>query len=108
MVGALLRPVELFAHGVDGDADAPPVLIASIGIAAASLNQRLDLRAVEIDAHHAHALAVAPIELAVRLIEMDLLWCERTAGRDDDPAIASVEIGALDRAVVEEIGRAHV
>src|SRR5262249_35312115 len=107
IVGCRLRAVELLAHGVDGDADAAPVLIASIGIAAASLDQRLDLRAVEIDAHHAHALAVAPIELAVRLIEMDLLRRERTAGRDDDPAIAAVEIGALDRAVVDA-GDAHV
>ena len=65
------------------------------------------MRAVEIRAHHPHALAVAPIELAVFLIEVHLLRRVRNALRDDDPAIPAIDIGALDRAVVE-VGDAHV
>ena len=71
------------------------------------LDQRLDLRAVEIRAHHAHPFAIAPVELAVLLIEMELLRRERAALGDDDLAIPAVEVGALDRAVVPA-GNAHV
>jgi hypothetical protein len=49
----------------------------------------------------------APVELAVRLIEMELLRRECAAGCDDEPAIAAIEVGAFDRAVVPA-GNAHV
>ena len=65
------------------------------------------MRAVEVCAHHAHALAVAPIELAACLIEVDLFRRVSDALRDNDPAIPAVEVGALDRAVVE-VGNTHV
>jgi len=55
-------------------------LVAAIGIAAACLDQRLDSRTVEIGAHHAHPFAIAPVELAVRLIELDLLRRVRATG----------------------------
>jgi hypothetical protein len=108
IVGPLLRPVDLLAHGIDGYPNAPPALVASIGVASARLDERFDERAVEVRAHDAHPLAVAPVELAVLLIELDLLRRVRAAGRDDDPAIASVEIGALDRAVIRRGTEAHV
>ena len=108
IVGPLLRPVDLLAHGIDGDPYAPPRLVASIGVAAARLDQRFDERAVEVGAHDAHPLAIAPVELAVLLIELELLWRMRGAGRNEDPAIASIEIGALDRAVVGRDAEAHV
>src|SRR5262249_13689676 len=107
VIGAFLCPVEFTKLRIDGDADAPAVLIFSVVVAAAGFDQRFDLRAVEIRAHHAHALAVAPIELAVRLIEMELFRCVGDALWDDDPAIPAVEVGALDRAVVE-VGDTHV
>ena len=107
VVRAFLRPVDFPELRIDGDPDAPPGLIAPIVVAAAGLDQRFDLRAVEIRAHHAHPLAVAPIELAALLIEVDLLRRVRDALRDDDLAIPAVEVGALDRAVVE-VGDAHV
>ena len=88
IVRAFLRPVDLPAFRVDGDADAPSGLIAPIRVATARLDERFDLRAVEIRAHHAHPFAVAPVELAVLLIELDLLRRERAALRNDDPAIA--------------------
>src|ERR1700677_4309661 len=69
----LLRPVDLLAHRIDGYPDAPSGQVASIGVASACLDQRFDQRAVEIGAHDAHPFAVAPVELAVLLIELDLL-----------------------------------
>src|SRR5277367_2750957 len=108
VVGPLLRPVDLLAHGIDGYPDAPSGLVASVGVASARLDQRFDQRAVEVRAHDAHPLAVAPVQLAVLLIEMHLLWSVRAADRDDGPAIAAVEICALDRAVVGRDTEAHV
>ncbi len=52
-------------------------------------------------------LAVTPIKHAVVLIEVDLLRRVGNPLWDNHPPIAAVEIGALDRAVVE-IGHAHV
>ena len=71
------------------------------------LDQRLDLGAVQVRAHHAHTLAVAPIEFVIFLCEMELFRRVGDALRDDDLAIAAVEVGALDRAVVEA-GDAHI
>ena len=48
IVGAFLRPVDLVALGVDGDANAPPGLVAPIRVAAARLDERLNLRPIEI------------------------------------------------------------
>src|SRR5207237_4908195 len=87
VVRAFLRPVDFAKLRIDGDSDAPPGLIALVLVAAAGLDQRFDLRAVEVRAHHAHALAVAPIELARVLLEMDLFRRVRDALWNDDPAI---------------------
>src|SRR4029450_14066249 len=74
VVGTFLRPVNFAKLRVDGDADTPPGLIAPVLVATAGLDQGFDLRAVEIRAHHAHALAVAPITLAVLLIDCEMFW----------------------------------
>ena len=97
---AFLRPVDFPELRIDGDSDAPPGLIAPILVAAAGLDQRFDVRAVEVRAHHPHALAVAPIEFAAVLIEVDLFRRVCDALRNDDLAIPAVEVGALDRTVV--------
>src|SRR5205085_10292196 len=89
------------------DSDAPPRSVTTVVIAFACLDQRLDVRAVEICAHHPHALAVAPVEIAAPLLQVKLLWRERDALGDNDLAIASVEVGALDGTVVE-VGHPHV
>src|SRR5262252_1116210 len=104
---AFLSPVDFTKLRIDGDADAPAGFIEPVLVATAAFDERFDLRAVEIGAHHAHALAVAPIELAVLLIEVKLLRRVGAAWRDDDLAIPSIEVGALDRTVVER-GNAHV
>jgi hypothetical protein len=104
---AFLCPIDFAKFRIDRDSDAPPGLIAPVLVAAAGLDQRFDLRAVEVRAHHSHALAVAPIELAVFLIEVDLLWRMRDPLRNDDLAVLAVDVGALDRAVIE-VGDTHV
>src|SRR3984893_4793545 len=73
IVWAFLRPVNMSEFRVDRQPDAPSRLIPAIGFATAGFDERLPLRAVEIAAHDAHTLAVAPIELAALLIENDLL-----------------------------------
>ena len=108
VVGAFLRPVDLLALRVDSDADAPSGLVAPIGVATAGLDERLDLRSVEIRAHHAHSFAVAPVELAVLLIELDLFRRERAALWNDHSAITAVDVGALDGAIVCAGTGAHV
>src|SRR5262249_12677896 len=62
---------------------------------------------VEITAHNAHALAVAPVQLATFLFEMELLGRKRRALRDNRYAIAALEIASLDRAVIT-VRNAHV
>jgi hypothetical protein len=104
VVRPLLRPVDLPSLRIEGDADAPAGLVAPVLVAAARLDQRLDLRAVEVGAHDAHAFAVGPVELAAGLIEVDLFRRMRDAGWDDDPAVFAVEVGPLDRTVVPADG----
>src|SRR5262249_35640422 len=100
VVGPLLRPVEMAARGVDGDTDAPSGRVTAIAVAVAGLHEHLDVGPVEVCAHHAHPLAIGPIELVVLAIELQLLRGEGAAFGHDRPAIRAVEIGALDRAVV--------
>src|SRR5262249_11365658 len=69
-VRPLLRPVDFPELPIDGDPNAPPGLIATVLVAAPGLDERFDLRAIEVRAHHAHTFAVAPIELSAVLIEV--------------------------------------
>src|SRR5262249_8749096 len=84
VVGPFLRPVEFPKLRVERDPDAPPGLIAPVLVATAGLDQGFELRAVEVCAHNTHALAVAPIELAIFLIEVELFGRVRGPLRDDD------------------------
>jgi hypothetical protein len=54
IVRAFLRPVDLPEFRIDRQPNAPARLIPAIGVPAAGLNERLQLRAVEIAAHDAH------------------------------------------------------
>ncbi len=107
VVRPLLRPVDLAARPVDGDTDAPSGLVAHVRLAGAAPDQRLDVRAVEVRAHHAHALAVAPVELPAHPIELELLGRVCDARWNHRPAVPAIEIGALYPAVVEG-GNPHV
>src|SRR4051794_12652341 len=93
--------------GIDRDSDAPPRGVATIILTLAGLHQRLDVRAVEICTHHAHAFAVAPVKLTAPLLQVNLLWRERDALGDDDLAIAAIEVGTLDGTVVK-VGDSHI
>jgi len=82
--------------------------VAPVIFALSRLDERFDLRAIEIRAHDSHPFAIGPVELAVRFIEMELLRRERAAGWNDEPAILSVDVGAFDGAVVQAGNGAHI
>src|ERR1700679_476257 len=107
VIRTLLGPVHLAANWIDADPDTPVRWIVAIVFALACLDEGLDLRAVEIRTHHAHALAIRPIELPTLLLEMELLWRERAAFRNDESTISAVEIRALDRAIIP-VRNAHI
>src|SRR6202789_4078260 len=107
VIRTLLGPVYLAADRIDADPNTPVRRIAAIAFALARLDECLDLRTVEVGTHHAHALAVRPIELPTLLLEMELLWRERAAFRNDESTIAAVEIRAFDRAIIP-VRNAHV
>src|SRR6202020_1714450 len=107
IVGSFLRPVSLLEFRVDRQPDARSCRVAAIGFAAPRLDERLQLRAVEIAAHDAHALAVAPIELAAFLIEDDLLWSVGVSLRHDDLAVLAVNVGAFDGPIIQ-VWDAHI
>src|ERR1700745_1464732 len=95
-VRAFLSPVDLFALRVDRYADAPFVLVAAIVLALPLHHQVFDFGTVEIATHDTHALAIAPIQLSIRFIEMDLFGRKSGAWWNDDLSILAVDIGALD------------
>src|ERR1700733_5024040 len=102
IVAAFLCPIEFSALNIDGDAYAPlPQIWSRPGIALARIDEGLEVRAIKVGAHHAHTFTVAPIELAVFLIELDLLWSERAAFGNNHLTILSVNVGPLDGAIVE-------
>ena len=76
-------------------------------IAVTRIDESLDVRTIEGRAHDTHPFAIAPKQLAVLLIEMELLGRERAPLRNDGLAIPPVEIGAFDGAVVQ-VRNAHV
>src|SRR5690349_21930149 len=86
--------------GIDGNTHAPVRRIAAVSIAATRLHQRLNLRSIEVRAHHAHAFAIGPIELAVPFVEMDLLRRESGAFGDDGLAVTTIEISTFDLPIV--------
>ena len=97
----LLSPVEVSSGGVDGDSDTPSGLVAAIVVALPGLHERLDIRAVQVAAHDPHAFAIAPVQFPAHRFEMQLLRGERNAAGNDGHPIASIEVHAFDRAVVD-------
>src|SRR5207248_8959853 len=94
-------PVKRVRAGIAARANSPlREVLPRSWVALARVHQSLDLRTVEVAAHHAHSFAVAPVQLAVGLVEMQLFRGVRAALGDDRRAIPPVEIDALDGAVV--------
>ena len=101
IVGSFLRPINLSAIWINGDPDAPFCLIgARPRVAFAGVDQSFDVRTIQVRAHHAHSLAVAPVKFAALLFEMELLRRECLAFANNGYAILTVEINALDRTIV--------
>src|SRR6202042_1383121 len=92
IIGAFLRPVDVPELQVDRQPNAPTCGIPAIGVAVPRLDERLQLRAVEIAAHHAHTFAVTPIKLAAGLIEDDLFRSVGLSLRDDHLAVLAVDV----------------
>src|SRR6266581_1973410 len=107
IVWAFLRPVDVSEFRVNRQPNAPSCLIPAIGFATAGFDERLQLRAVEVAAHDAHTLTVAPIELAAFLIEDDLLRSVSVSPCDDCLTVLTVDVGALDGSVIQ-VWDAHV
>ena len=55
---------------VDGDSDAPVRLVVAAVFTHPGLHQGLDVGAVEVTPHDAHAFAIAPVQLAIDGVEM--------------------------------------
>src|SRR6202051_1232883 len=98
---ASLPILDVSEFRIDRQPNATSRRVPWIGFAAPCLNERLQLRAVEIAAHDAHTLAVAPIELAAFLIEDDLLRSVGVSLCDDCLAVLAVDVGALDGPVIQ-------
>jgi hypothetical protein len=58
VVSAFLRPVDLLPPMIDGNSNAPPLLVAAVSFTLSGLDQGFDLRTVEIRAHDAHPFAI--------------------------------------------------
>jgi hypothetical protein len=102
VVRAFLRPVNLPAIRINRDPDAPlPGVAAGACLTLARVHEGFDRRPVEVRAHDAHPLAVAPVELAILQIEVELLGRERAPLGNNDRAVPPVEVGALDGPVVQ-------
>jgi hypothetical protein len=83
-----------------GDADGVVRLVGAVRLRSRG-DERLDVRPVEVRAHHAHAFTVAPVHLAAGEIELHLLGRVRHPHRHDGRLARAVEVGALDVAVVD-------
>jgi hypothetical protein len=95
-----LGPINLSGRNIERYADTPVARIAAVRISLPGLDECLDVRPIEIRAHHAHAFAVRPVELSMNRIELELLWRERPTSGNDRGQMTTVEIGSLDEPVI--------
>src|SRR5262249_23306297 len=100
IVWAFLRPVDLLALRVNRDPYAPPCLIPAIYVATTGLNKRFNLRAIKIRAHHAHSFAIAPVDFAISLVELELFRRERNTLRNDHAPFLPVKSAPLYQTII--------
>ena len=81
---ALLRPVEEAAFRIDGDAHGVLSAILAVLLRGTGLDVDGQIRTGGAAAHHAQALAVAPVEPAALSVERDLLAGDELPDRHDD------------------------
>src|SRR5215469_17957125 len=93
VVIAFLRPIKLAALRVHRNADTPfPLIWSRARIALAGVHEGFDFRPVKVYPHHSHAFAIAPVELSVLLVQLELLRCESGARRNDGDYFLAIKI----------------
>src|ERR1700688_3693225 len=108
IVRALLSPIKFAGFDVERDAHAPFLYdLPRARVAFARVDKRFDPGAIQVSTHDSHAFTIAPVKLAVLLIELQLLRGESTSRRNNVRNVASVKIRALDGTVIGT-GVAHV
>src|SRR5579863_2594979 len=104
----LLGPIKLATLRVHRNAHAPlRLVLAGTRVPPAGIDKRFDVGTIQVPAHDSHPLAIAPVELPVLLIELQLLGSENAARRNNVCEVAPVKIRTLDGAVIGN-GVAHV
>src|SRR5260370_40956298 len=77
-----LGSIELAANDIDGNAHAPlRSVCARSRVALACVDERLDVGTIEVGAHDAHTLSVAPVQLSSCRFDLELLRSERAPRR---------------------------
>ena len=88
-----LSPIEFSAFDVERDSHAPFLyVLPRTRVAFAGIDKSFDLGTIQVRAHDPHAFAIAPVKLAVLLVELQLLGSEGAAGRNNVGNVASVKI----------------
>src|SRR6266853_5631788 len=101
IVRTFLSPIKLSTFDVERDSHAPFLYVfPGTCLAFARIDERFDIGTIQVRAHDPHALAIAPVKLAVLLVELKLLGSEGGARGNNVGDVASVKIRTLDGAVV--------
>src|SRR5689334_8440067 len=101
IVGTFLGPVELATVHVECHTHTPFGLIRPRpSIALACVDESFQLRAIHIDPHDSHSLAIRPVEHSVFLVPLELLWRMGGAFGNDCGYIGAVEVCAHDGSVI--------
>src|ERR1700678_996793 len=101
IVGTFLRPVELSTFHVERYSYAPLGRIrARPWIALACVDESFQLRAIQVDPHDSHSLAIRPIKLSVRSIQLELLRRMGRAFGNNRGYIGAVEVRAHHGSVI--------
>src|ERR1700722_5755278 len=101
VVGTFLGPVELAAFHVERYSHAPLGCVRpGPGIAQACVDESFKLRAIQIDPHDSHSLAIRPIKLSVLFVQLELLWGMGGAFGNNRGYIGAVEVRAHKGSVI--------
>src|SRR6266404_8570337 len=108
IVRALLSPIKFAGFDVEHDTYAPFLnVFTRTWVAFAGIDKCFDVGTIHVRAHDPHPFTIAPVQLPVLLIELQLLGSESVARTDNVGNVASVKIRALDGTVIG-VGVAHV
>src|SRR6266581_6322072 len=97
---AFLSPIDLPAFNIERHAHTPVSRVTPLLVAIARLDERLNVRTIQIRPHDSHAFAIGPVQLLVLRVDLQLLGCKGATRRNDRFEILAVEVGTFDGAVV--------